>query len=71
MIMKKIKIIENGQINFHPEQVLSETEMKNVHGGFCFCDKNRFGIDINGTSIDVCDDNCFVRIKKESPSYAE
>lgn len=44
--MKKFKIIENAQLNFHPEQVMDENSMEQLKGGFCACDKKDFKIGI-------------------------
>lgn len=54
--MKKLKIVENPKMDFHPEHKMSADEMGFAKGGAgCICDKNPFNVN-DGC---LCNDNKF------------
>lgn len=63
--MKKVKVIESFQVDFHPDSLLNESQLKQISGGLC--NKNPFNI--NG--VCTCDDNCFLRVGRKQQEIEE
>lgn len=61
--IKKLRVIEDNQLDFHPSQNLTDRDLQHLRGGLC----NYLDFMIN--DFCACDKNCFLRTGKPPKGY--